>query len=130
MRDGMDYALNIWVANNATKPDDLVYDFTYDQSACGYYRQVDPDPVTRIDRAQIFPASDLRARWCVFAFIAYTRALAVGQLDMTDVFKENINLQGSVYGFDSSHYSHSFEFRSNIIDTCIIWENILKEIRK
>ncbi|MBQ9430278.1 MAG: hypothetical protein IJU44_01880, partial [Kiritimatiellae bacterium] len=125
-----DYALNIWVANNATKPDDLAYDFTYDKSACGYYRQVDPNPVTGIDRVQIFPASDLRARWCVFAFVAYTRALAAGQLDMTNVFKENINLQGPIYGFDSSHYSHSFEFRSNVIDTCIIWENILKEMRK
>ncbi|MBQ9431067.1 MAG: hypothetical protein IJU44_05900, partial [Kiritimatiellae bacterium] len=123
----MDYALNIWVANNASKPDNLAYDFSYDHADGGYYRETDPDPATGSSRARIFPASDLRARWCVFSFVAYTRALASGQLDMSGVFSRCHDL-GENHGLNTTHYHHSFEFRSNIIDTHSIWHEILEEI--
>ena len=62
-------------------------------------------------------------------FVAYTRALAVGQLNMGKIFNQNYDL-AKKYNFTSVHYDHSLEFRSNIIDTYAIWSDITKEISK
>ena len=110
----MDYALNIWIANNASKPDNLAYDFTYDKKTGCYYREF-KDASGEIQKKAIDPAKDESARWCVFSFVAYTRSLAVGQMEMEDVFNRSCDLKKD-YSFQKTHYYHSLEFRSNILE--------------
>ena len=123
----MDYALNIWVGNNASKPDNLAFDFTYDTDEKCYYGETMNAAGKKV-KIPINPEEE-RARWCIFAFVAYTRALAVGQLDMNGVFNRSCDLAND-YELGKTHYHHSFEFRSNIIDTYAIWSNIMKEITR
>ena len=80
-----------------------------------------------------------RAKWCVFSFVTRAKSLAIGQVDMGEVFgdkettpvdeKRNINLE-TAYGFSNHHYYHSYEFRSNSSDTWSLWCSIMKQIQK
>ncbi len=136
-----DYALNIWVMNNCSKPDNLEGVFKHDtsfnygsseivdegsetrQTQVGFYRHTET-----LGKLCIDPVGDEWARWCVFSFVTPTRSLAFGQLDMNGVVNRKVSLKD--YGYGNDHYGHSRQFRSNITDVFEIWSIVKDEIER
>jgi len=142
-----DYALNIWVMNNASKPDNLEGTFKRDTSfgykvightdsgerRCSFVRHTDNGdvviPFGKVDLAspEENKESD-KARSCVFSFVVPTKSLAMGQLNMEDNVFKNVDLGGSEFKFKDTHYYHSKQFRSNVTDEYGIWKLVKDEI--
>ncbi|MCP4110291.1 MAG: alpha/beta hydrolase [Desulfobacteraceae bacterium] len=67
-------------------------------------------------------------RYEIFAFCAESRSLALGaQNGHVDGFDNEIDLQDTELGlnYDNHHYSHSKQFRSNIIDERNYWQKVV-----
>ncbi|MBE0599476.1 MAG: hypothetical protein IH614_19730, partial [Desulfuromonadales bacterium] len=142
-----------WEFNNRTKPDDLLgYRFIGEVSAYpehllpgegfvqGHYEE-DPDSgqhdqptVTLfiVDKDLRFPADDYE----IFSFGAQSRAKALGSLKVQGNFtvfsatSDTVELSGSrnlkaLLDFDQKHYSHSRQFRSNIVDEQGYWRALV-----
>jgi hypothetical protein len=120
-----DYALHSawigsWEWNNQYRPDDYYWyegpRDTYDTSAQPtpslFYHDESPTP-----RNMVFTNDTYE----IFARAAEARGSALGvQTEMNDF--ETFDL--SSFGYDRIHYSHSRQFRSNIIDENAYWERV------
>ena len=64
-------------------------------------------------------------RYVIFARCAESRSRALGAIPESMAgFSTQRDLQGSGMWYDDAHYSHSREFRSNIIDEWQFWTNV------
>jgi len=117
-----DWALDKWEMNNITKPDNLTgYRFRYEGAKDSYYEGVDHffgGPNTDTTPLVV---TDQTQRRMIFAYAMESRSKALGQTANGDF--NNWNLKTAM-GYDKQHYSHSREFRSDIISEHTFWETV------
>ena len=65
----------------------------------------------------LFPANEFE----IYSYAAQARSRALGVLSGIAGFS-SFNLQG--FGYNSAHYSHSRQFRSNIVDEKGYWSKV------
>jgi len=116
-----DWALNHWSYNNVFKPDSwgwFNYAYTgrtevYEEGTDWFWRNFTILRLgTKMDRFQIF------------SYIVESRSCALGQVFLGKFNNWNLEVE---QGYDDRHYSHSREFRSNIIDEEKFWNKIFKD---
>jgi len=116
-----DWALDWWIDNNIRKPD-VSYHYTgnatlYQQGTDRFYY----DSVFPYDERDLLFPND---RFEIFSFAARSYARAIGQYQGTvNGFQEEFDLRD--FGYDGAHYSHSRQFRSNIIDEWAYWKKLM-----
>jgi hypothetical protein len=122
--NGVDWALDHWEANNVLKPDGaLGYLFSY-IGRKDIYRE-GQDCFFGGPKIEDVPLSlmDLDERYMIFAYAVESRSRALGQTGNNKF--NNWNLETGI-GYDDQHYSHSREFRSNIVDEWNFWREVMK----
>ena len=120
--NGVDYALTgkRWELNNALKPTNSPpYLFDYAGSSDSY------DEHTDHFRRQLEPLSigDETQRRQILAYCAQSQFKALGTQAVSGGFK-NINIQEKPYSFTRFRYSHSRQFRSNLVAEYPYWETV------
>ncbi len=132
-----DWALSKWEINNNIKPDNLINNY--------YYKDSDGDIDTynyiwdrfyhlgfsseKILHFPEEPAASKDDRFEIFAYCSQSRSKALGATAPYNGSNRQliafncINLELDPYKFDSWHYSHSREFRSNIIKERWFWKS-------
>jgi len=130
----VDYALHsVWVGswewNNSARPD-LSYWYagprdTYDTSAQStpsrFYYDVVPY-VPPAPRDMVFANDTFE----IFSYAAEARGSALGVQSAMDDFS-TFNLRGAPLNYDQAHYSHSRQFRSNIVDEWEYWNTVKQD---
>lgn len=125
-----DKALDWWEVNNWMKPDGAPgYGFAYGGSPDIYDETT--DVTNRFYRGWegleiTNGVPDLRERYEVFSYCAESRARALGQAN-NPAFSVNRNLQGPPLGYDNQRYSHSRQFRSNVVDEKGYYEHLITD---
>lgn len=127
--NSQDYALGEWAwqLNNEMKPD-LNYWNTDTDSNTDSYRPASGD---RFSFNNVLMPSDARTltipddRFEIFARIVESRSRALGREESVSGFGMTRNLQD--LGYDSSHYSHSREFRSNVATEWPFWSRFFRD---
>ncbi len=121
-----DWALDWWETNNNLKPD-LNYHYAEGDGVTDTYNPVTGDRFY-YDSIVPFDEYDLifsANRYAIFARCAESRSRALGAVPTSIAgFSTQRDLQGAGMGYDGAHYSHSREFRSNIIDEWQFWTNV------
>jgi hypothetical protein len=127
-----DYALRTmslfsWEANNKMRPD-IDYWYTEGDNDIDTYK---PDLGDRFyyaivpyinERSLLFPANTFE----IFSYDAEARASAIGVLPSMDkgIFT-SFNLRNAPLRYDNQHYSHSRQFRSNIVAEWQYWSKVI-----
>ena len=118
-----DWALDWWDSNNEMKPD---FDYDYWGSKDSYHQSNDLNKkdVFYINNIWPFPNDILlfeENRFEIFSFCLESRSRALGAVTHT-IFSEECDLMS--LGYNDHHYSHSRQFRSNIVDERGYWDII------
>jgi len=121
-----DWALNLWKINNQMKPDFNYYFSDLDGNIDTYGpwdRFYYDSPAFGDERDLVFPDD----RYEIFARCAESRSFALGAVPAeVSVFTEERNLMSEM-GYEDNHYSHSREFRSNIVDEREYWKRVVRD---
>jgi hypothetical protein len=134
--NALDYALDWWEFNNRYKPDGaLGYGFAYGGSVDFYDEGVAKTNRFHryggswfsIEGLEITASTNLNERYQVFSYCAESRTKALGQASNSVFTYVNRNLEGPPLGYDSEHYSHSRQFRSNILDEKAYYEYVIDD---
>jgi hypothetical protein len=120
--NGVDWALDHWEKNNVFKPDNwgIGYGFGYMGTVFGNYTE-------NLDR--FYRSNDTlkltkeKERYMIFSHAAESRSRALGQISKFGF--ENWDLKANM-GYDKYHYSHSRQFRSNVVDEWLFWVNVVE----
>lgn len=120
-----------WEYNNQTRPDNSIgygydgdtEDYSTNVGDSGFYK----DTLTTARRDLTFPDNDHE----IFSFIAESRTKALGAVLPFESFLDatlSVDAVGSrdleaTAGYDNKRYSHSRQFRSNIVDEHNYWRN-------
>ena len=118
-----DYALKKWEICNRMKPDQYVgYNFGYFPSSEPDAPYVDLSDQTYFNRGtnRLSVYVDIQ-RYQIFSYAAQCRSKALGQLNVTGFAPSDLNY---LFGFNGAHYSHSREFRSDIVRELPFWGRI------
>ncbi len=115
-----------WESNNAHKPD---LGFGYDGDKETYSELASPasqfkDGNMTLSFGYSHTSGNLANTYRIFSFIARARAKPLGTLGSVSGFS-SFNLQVNNLGYDDSHYSHSRQFRSNIVAEHPYWNNVM-----
>lgn len=117
-----DYALTTWwPINNLLKPLEFYH---YRYTANHGFFQVGLWPWTPV-RYLALSKNGPDDRYEIFAYCAPSWSQALGRVANVAGFKRQQNLKA--FGYDDTHYSHSREFRSNIIDEGRFWLRVAKD---
>jgi hypothetical protein len=124
-----------WEYNNQTKPDNSIgygYDgdpesYSQDISLGGFYQ----DTITAGRRNLIFPDHDFE----IFSFNAESRTKALGAVLPFSPFLSGSTIVKNIgsrdleinFGYNNLSYSHSRQFRSNIIDEQGYWQSLFTD---
>jgi len=134
-----DYALTgmRWELNNAIKP---FHDFDYaDKDGNPYqFNQAGGDKFFRTDMITdsngdaSFEDVDLdigndRDKYSIFSYIAESKVMALGTQAVSSGLALNRDLTD--WNFGDGHYSHSRQFRSNIVSEKAYWEQVIKDCK-
>lgn len=67
-------------------------------------------------------------RYTIFAYAAESRSRALGAVEIptSNIFTNQVNLQES-FGYDEQLYSHSRQFRSNVVDEWGYWQAVMTD---
>ncbi len=135
--NAQDYALTEgWELDNRWKPDTAAgYGFGYGGPITNYDLTESAYPTNRFYQWWVTPPvglsitnnADLRTRYEVFSYCAESRLRALGQQASPAFAYTNRNLTASPLLYDALHYSHSREFRSNIIKERAFFEYIMHD---
>jgi len=124
-----DYALEKWCLNNELKPARIShYNYAgrinaYDSQAGDrfYYDSF----LARHDKRLLIFEDD---RYEIFSFCLPSRSLSLGAEPMSSAgFRYQINLEDNFH-YNDQHYSHSREFRSNIVDERFFWKSVISHL--
>jgi hypothetical protein len=124
----VDYALTwrAWELNNAMKPDDWApHFFNYDGRENRYEEGVDQFYRWLGDsRRDVLSVTDARLpeRYRIFAYGAESRVKALGT--QAPAGFQGFDLETSL-GYDGKHYSHSRQFRSNVVAERPYWLRLM-----
>lgn len=123
----VDLALKVWRFNNKWKP---AWHYNYSGSHDSY----NPKAGDRFYYDSIMARNDERTmlfeddRYEIFTMCAQSRSFPLGaESTPVDGFGDQIDLRNS-FGFDGAHYSHSREFRSNIVDERWFWAAVVRDM--
>ena len=127
-----DYALRSWEINNNFKPDGMPpYHFQYSGSTASYTEGVDEfyrQAVIYVSARQTLHLMNETERYRIFAYCAESRSRALGRVRYgVDGFDE-WDLE-SAMGYLDDHYSHSREFRSNIVAERQFWLKVMNDCK-
>jgi len=130
-----DWVLDIWKFNTKTKPDDIIgYGFRYGGNTNSYNDSADMTNrfyrVPRIGATESFQVgtTNLQERYAVFAYCLQSWCMPLGQAVNQAFSGTNLDLEAdSLLKYDNEYYSHSKEFRSNIIDQEPYYEHIITD---
>lgn len=122
----LDFALGAWQLNNELKPD-LNYHYTEGDASVDTYNtgggdRFYYDSLVPLDERDLVFQAD---RYEIFARCAESRARALGREGTVSGFGIFRNLQ--LWGYDGQHYSHSREFRSNIVTEWPFWSSVIQD---
>jgi pimeloyl-ACP methyl ester carboxylesterase len=120
-----DWALSLWEINNAHRPDG-VYGFSYTGSVLKYTPESpDFDRFYRRGVTLSYPYHfDFQdQRYVIFSYMAESRSTALGTWDCGKTIINNTSLDLQ-FGYDDQHYSHSRQFRSNVLDENAFWKKV------
>ncbi|MBU0677780.1 MAG: hypothetical protein KJ626_06655 [Verrucomicrobia bacterium] len=131
-----DYALRMprWELNNVMKPDNWTpYFYSYEGSE-DQYDEDGQDHFFRgtvpVEPEEVLHMTNDRERYQIFSYCAESRVKALGQLP-NSLFDTNgnWNLSSSSggMGYNDNHYSHSKQFRSNIVDQWAYWSRVMSD---
>lgn len=115
-----DWALDLWEKNNVFKPDNFGwgYGFGYSGTVYGLYAE-------NFDRfyrdGNTLRLTQETERFMIFSHAAESRSRALGQIPKSGF--ENWDLKADMH-YDARHYSHSREFRSNVVDEWGFWNKV------
>jgi hypothetical protein len=125
-----DWALKKWETNNNLKPDNWTpYLFSYTGSKTHYQ-----EGIGRFFRGQINNMYEVLSvtnevqRHRIFAYIAESRSRALGQVQNGVAGFTERALSGTM-GYDDEHYSHSREFRSNVVAERLFWKAVMDDCK-
>jgi len=126
-----DMALGLWEWGNMVKPDgDGFFNYFYNGNVDEYLQGRDrffkiENPDDNTQRNLIFEQD----RYEIFAFCAESRAKAVGAIggDNRITGFNGFNLSDEPLNYDDLHYSHSRQFRSNIIAEWPFWFKVYND---
>ncbi len=119
--NAVDWALDHWEKNNVFKPDNFGwgYRFGYSGVVYGLYTE-------NLDRfyrdENTLRLTQETERFMIFSHAAESRSRALGQIPKNGF--ENWDLKADMH-YDSRHYSHSREFRSNVVDEWDFWNKVV-----
>lgn len=124
-----DFALGKWRLNNEFKPARFShYNYT------GHINAYDSQSGDRFYYDRLFTRHDDRTlifendRYEIFAFCLPSRSLPLGAEPMSSHgFRYQINLSDNFH-YNDQHYSHSREFRSNIINEWFLWKSVINHL--
>lgn len=117
-----DWVLRMWEMNNITKPDNLDgYRFRYEGAKDSYYEGVDHFFGGPNTGATPLVVTDQTQRRMIFAYAMESRSKALGQT-VNGAFN-NWDLENGM-GYNNEHYSHSREFRSDILAEHTFWARV------
>lgn len=124
--NALDFALGAWQLNNELKPD-LNYHYTEGDANVDTYNtgggdRFYYDSLVPLDERDLVFQAD---RYEIFARCAESRARALGREGTVAGFGIFRNLQ--LWGYDGQHYSHSREFRSNIVAEWPFWSSVIQD---
>lgn len=128
--NGVDYALALWERNNVIKPDgNAGYLFSYTGSEFYYSEGVDHffgGPKIEEEPLSLAVEGD---RYMIFGYAAESRSRALGQTENGRFSGWNLETPVSLggMGYDRRHYSHSREFRSNIVAEWNFWQKVIEK---
>jgi len=125
--NGVDYALALWERNNVVKPDgNAGYLFSYSGSESGYSEGLDHFFGGPNIEGEPLSLTVERERHMIFAYAAESRSRALGQSEngMFEDWDLQLSLQDGGMGYNTSHYSHSREYRSNIVAEFGYWQKV------
>lgn len=116
-----DWALGHWDTNNSMKPGLLVgNNYDYDDTPDGpvfYSKSSWPTPNL------VLPFYEHQNT--IFAYVVRSRTRAIGAETVeVPLFNKHYNLFG--WDYDDAHYSHSRQFRSNIVDEWPYWKAVIE----
>ncbi len=127
-----DYALAKWEWDNRLKPDDgSRYAFKYGGATNSYNDSAEMtarfyrDPLFGANESFQVGTTNLQQRYAVFSYCAESWSLALGQATNA-AFYGNFSLEESPLGYDAKHYSHSKQFRSNIVEQRKYYETVIQ----
>ena len=124
-----DYALRgiHWELDAVSRPDNwlpLFFDYegsvtNYNETNDHFFRWLNPD------HDNLSVAVD-RQRYEVFSYCEQSRVVALGCVDPTG-WQSSLDLTDAPLGYNDAHYSHSREFRSNIVDEKAYWDRVWQD---
>jgi len=123
--NGVDFALTgkRWELNNSLKPTNSPpYLFGYLGSSDSYDELSDHFFSLRDPFAPLTVTNE-NLKYQIFAYCAQSQTRALGTQAVAGGFK-NLNLQDAPYEFTKYHYSHSRQFRSNLVAEYPYWETV------
>ena len=133
-----DWALQKWQINNVYKPADYGGHNFYYFGSLLRYEPAPPGTVNytkdRFVRGANPPGQfEYRLdtgdhRLVIFSYIAESRSVALGSTFPGRGFDRNWGLNNH-YGYDAQHYSHSRQFRSNVVDEGQLWKKVIEDFR-
>ena len=125
MMNAKDFALAMWEGNNALKPKVLgPYSYSEKDGVGYFYRRESLIPDQKVELT--FPDNTYE----IFAFILSAQTGTIGAEPAPIPWFININLAAAHLGkYDYRHYSHSRQFRSNLIDEFGYWRTIINECK-
>jgi pimeloyl-ACP methyl ester carboxylesterase len=120
-----DYALGIWEHNNNYKPDNWTpYLFSYAGSMENYQEGIDHFFRGQVNNMyEVLSVANEVQRHRIFAYIAESRSLALGQATGGVSGFAGWDLKANM-DYNSHHYSHSREFRSNVAAEFDFWRAV------
>jgi hypothetical protein len=98
-----------------------------------YLQDGDGDEADYINDTLEFENIDDLQRYKIFSYIAHSRKRALGTQNVTGsgfTVANNVNLfedPPELYEFDDRHYSHSRQFRSNIVNEKWYWKRVMEQ---
>ena len=115
----------MWEGNNALKPKVLgPYSYSEKDGVGYFYRRESLIPDQKVELT--FPDNTYE----IFAFILSAQTGTIGAEPAPIPWFININLAAAHLGkYDYRHYSHSRQFRSNLIDEFGYWRTIINECK-
>lgn len=128
--NALDWALDLWEINNVRRPDGWApYSFSYRGREDRYSEGTDKFIRNASSSTpETLRINHVRQRYMIFSYCAESRSKALGQTENSIFSFWNLELspaRGGM-GYDAQHYSHSREFRSNIVDEWDFWKRVFR----
>lgn len=119
---------NISYSYHSTNDTDI-RDYNEDAPLCSHFMRFQklyfPDK-PKESQTDTFQWSDMRDTYEILSYAAEAWGEPLGIMASVDGFTEAMDLQSSPLNYDKEHYSHSRQFRSNIVAEHMYWHEVMR----